>query len=212
MAETRTASVTVFAILNIVFGLLWLTCAGGEAVLESVVNDFRLKQGENPAVEKWQLRKRLERQFPLNPIYEVVAIGLGIGLAAVLVLAGIGLWKMRDWGRSLSLAWAVLTMLYRIGQLVYNATVLGPVTLKITQDYEAANQAVPLSFSVRVVAVMTMVTAFLIIYPAILLIFMLLPNTAEAFATTVKCQYSADRPNEDGNRDHHRQRHDQASE
>jgi hypothetical protein len=90
----RPASVTVFGVLNIVFGVLGLLSgAASLGIMIAVANGAfpdNAGLGEQPALMLWTL----------------AASALGIVFAIVLFASGIGLLRMRPWGRTAALAYA----------------------------------------------------------------------------------------------------------
>ena len=154
----RPAVVTVFGILNIVFAALALSCMPftllfllmperlgifGVAMLE-------VREGA-PAYHAWLVASNV----------------LGILAAVVLLFAGIGLLKMKSWGRSVSIGYAIFDMLRSGAGLVFTyAYVVAPVMREENQSpFAAAEMMSDLAGG-----------CIALIYPVVLLSFLAYPS------------------------------------
>ena len=88
-------SVTVFGILNIVFGLLGLFGTAFSAVALFAAG------GNNPF---------LVNQPPLVMTWMQFSIVLGGVASVVLLISGVGLLRLRPWGRTMAIGYAVYAM------------------------------------------------------------------------------------------------------
>jgi hypothetical protein len=92
----RPTSVTVFGVLNIVFGAL-----GVLGMIFSIASFFILPDnGKNPVIE-------ITRHSPGYAAWMKIAIPLGFLVCGVVIAAGIGLLKLKNWGRGLSVGYAI---------------------------------------------------------------------------------------------------------
>ncbi len=55
-------------------------------------------------------------------------------MSIALILLGLGLWKLKEWGRKGSIAYAVLSVFCTVGSSVYNTIYVIPQSLAITSQ------------------------------------------------------------------------------
>ena len=92
----RPTSVTVFAILNIVFAAFGLFGALASVMLFVAVG----ANSNNPVIQ-------VIRDNPAYAAWMKFSIVLGVAVAAVLLAAGIGLLMLKSWARIVSIAYAI---------------------------------------------------------------------------------------------------------
>ena len=98
----RPASIQIFAILNMVFGILGI-CGGFAAAVM-----FAIPQpAGNPALD-------LMANDPIYGTFNLVSMVVGVIMSIVLVAAGVGLHRYAMWGRNLSIAYAWYAILSMI--------------------------------------------------------------------------------------------------
>ena len=168
----RPTSVTVFGILNLVFAALGL-CGVAFAVMGLTVM-ANLPEGAdrppNPQLDALQ-----------NPAYmafNYASIGLGFLATIVLAIAGIGLLKLKSWGRSLSLGYAAYSVVMQIvGVVVSYIFLIQPAMALAEQgnDPQAQGQMVGAIVGGAVGGCIGLV------YPILLAFFMFRPNVKAAF-------------------------------
>ncbi len=164
----RPASVTVFGILNLVFGLLGLCgTAGSVAVL------FLMPQ--NPNVRNPVLD--LMADSPVYRLFNQVMIGLGCIAAIVLIVAGIGLLQTRPWGRTLSIGYSLYAILSGILGLAMSFVFL---VKPLLDQANAAGGGPEQAAAIGGMIGGLFGGCFGMIYPIVLLIFMCRRNVAEA--------------------------------
>lgn len=101
---TAPASITVFGVLNLVFGALGV-CGVLFAVLGLVLQNMDIpQQPQNQGVE-------VLNQHPIYGPFQTVNVGINFVMTFVLLLAGIGLLKKRSFGRTLSNTYGVFAIL-----------------------------------------------------------------------------------------------------
>jgi hypothetical protein len=159
----RPTSVTVFGILNIVtagFGMFMAitSCALFLAPADSNNPSIRMLY-ENPAYAAWLK----------------LCIPLGLLSCTVLLVAGIGLLCLKSWARTVSIAYAIYDICMHILSTAVSSIFLFQPFLKNHQDSEAAATAM-----FGLIGGGTAVCLGLI-YPILLLVFMLRPTVAAAF-------------------------------
>ena len=161
----RPTSVTVFGVLNIVFAVF-----GIFGLIVSVVLFLPQTHSNNPVIQL----------IHDNQAYAAwLKFSLALGLVAVVVKlsAGIGLLRLKPWGRQLSIIYAI----YAIGMVIVGAVVnyfflLRPLLEQAQQKHrpEAAG-------AIGAAIGGTFGSCFGLIYPILLLVFMTRPVVVAAF-------------------------------
>jgi hypothetical protein len=201
----RPGPVTACAVLFFVFGGLGLV---GSVCSLGVFGFFAsfLSSPPPPApgqpnfVELWKL---FDQRAPSFKYYIFISLGIGLVLCLIEVIAGVGLMKMRYWGRRLGLFYGFATIVLALGAAWYSFTILNPAMKAWQQDMQKWMQAEtqkaakaagggppppapppPAFASNPLVDAMgsVMGTAINLIYPIVVLILLLLPSTGKAFA------------------------------
>jgi len=192
MPQTRPPAVTVIAILNLVFGALWLLCGLASLGMQAsgmqnmFMNMGNVNPGNNPQLAKQEeIRKQvMEFSGKMNSSPLEYASHLQyIVLSALLIISGIGLLKMAPWGRALALLYATLSILSNLALVIMMFVVSVPLVQEFadklaTQGQEAQMMAFFMKFGVYVGIALP---AASLIYPAIVLILLLRPPVAAAF-------------------------------
>lgn len=99
-ASRRPTSVTVFGVLNIVFGAMGVLCSPF-ALLVLLAPQF-IPQPSGGNSEAY-----LVTHSPLMRAWDIGSTVIGIVASAVLLAAGIGLLSLKPWGRRLSIGYAI---------------------------------------------------------------------------------------------------------
>jgi hypothetical protein len=163
----RPVSVTVFGVLNIVFGALGVI---GVIAVIVITYILPLPTANNPVLE-------ITRNSPGYALWMDVALPLGLLATGVSVAAGIGLLKLKNWGRTLSIGYAIYSIVAGvIGSMVNYIFVMQPLM------EQASHKSGPEAAGLIGAAIGgTFGTCFGMIYPVLLLIFMLRPKVVAAF-------------------------------
>jgi hypothetical protein len=161
---SRPTSVTVFGILNLVFAGLGL-CGLCFSLIPLLAMDAIPNQPPNPVIE---LMKENQAYFT----FTMVQTALGFDATVVLGVAGFGLLNMRPWGRQLSIVYGVYAIVSGIVGIIASwIWLIGPLM-------ERGDMAGPEKAG-------AMFGAFGgclgLIYPILLLIFMMRSNVVQAF-------------------------------
>ncbi|MBI4559132.1 MAG: hypothetical protein HY706_16225 [Candidatus Hydrogenedentes bacterium] len=108
-------------------------------------------------------------------VWNVISTAFGFVASALLIAAGVGLFLLKPWARTLSIGYTI----YAIASVVVGAVITWLVFIpEITKEIGAQTPA-PM---VPMMAVsMSFGTCAGLVYPILLLIFMLLPKVASAF-------------------------------
>jgi uncharacterized membrane protein len=160
----RPTAVTVFGVLNLVFGGLGLLCTP-----LSAIGLFLPVQPENP----------MSRIFEENPgyrLYLIVSAGVGILAALVLIAAGIGLLKMKPWARLTAIGYSIYGIVTGVVGIIVSAIFLfEPLMIQArSQGPEAFAAIMGLTGGMAG-------GCFGLVYPILLLIFMTRPKVRNAF-------------------------------
>lgn len=163
----RPTSVTVFGILNIVFaalGFFGVLAMGALLFLPQPANS------PNPVIQ-------LIHDNSAYAAWVEISTVLGAFSISVLLVAGIGLLKMRSWARILSIVYAIYSIVMIIVSTVVNFFLLVQPLLA-----QAKSQSGPAAAGAIGGAIGgTIGGCFGVIYPICLLVFMLLPKVSAAF-------------------------------
>jgi hypothetical protein len=181
-------AVLVIAILHLVFGGLGLLCtvcgglmdlAGAQKALAQAGDAQQQQMAQQQRRKEVTERVHMER-IPLYQAYSVTNRVLSTLFCIVLVAAGIGLLLMQSWARWLSVGYAVLSILTNMGVFVYT------IAFFIPADHEAFRRLPPQSDQEQLAYNIANVVApagpcVMMLYPAVVLIVLLLPSVGAAF-------------------------------
>ena len=161
----RPASVNVLGILNIVFAGF-----GVLGLMTSIVMFYLPGNSTNPVI-----KMMLE-----NPTYAAwlkLCIPLGLLSCLALLAAGIGLLRLRSWARTLSIAYAIYAIVFGLVGTVVNFLFLVRPFLEQGRQQQGPEAMGAIGGAIGGV----IGGCFGLIYPVVLLIFMLRPKVAAAF-------------------------------
>ena len=166
MAGARPTAVTVFGVLNIVFGALGLLGTPFSAMV------LAASDARNPVVVVLRENAGYRAWFILGHC-------LGVVVAIALVVTGIGLLKLKPWARKASIAYGIYAIAMGVIGFIVNAVYLfGPLMERARQAHGAeAGAAIGGTIGGALGGCLALV------YPVLLLIFMTRPNVAAAFRT-----------------------------
>ncbi|MEI6211425.1 MAG: hypothetical protein WCR06_07340 [bacterium] len=160
--QARPTVVTVFGILNIVFGAMGLVC-----MPISLLMTFAMPVQGNPFLQAM-------RDNPLLHVWTYVSGVLGLFGCSVLLAAGIGLLKVKPWARLASIGYGIFAIVAGLIGLVIQLLVMVPLLRDAPSGPAGA-------------AVFGGVVGGVIggcvgqIYPILLIIFMMRPTVKAAF-------------------------------
>jgi hypothetical protein len=165
----RPTSVTVFGVLNIAFGAL-----GVVGIIFAFATLMLLPDsGNNPILG-------IMRSNPGYALWMKIAIPIGFLACGVTIVAGIGLLKLKNWGRLLSIGYAIWAIGWGLLGMVINFfCVMQPLMAQASQKSgpEAATM-------IGAAIGGTVGGCFGMIYPVVLLIFMTRPKIVAAFQSS----------------------------
>ncbi len=162
----RPTSVTVFAVLNIgfaVFGIL--------GMLASLILFLPQADSNNPVVQ-------LIRDSPAYAAWLKFSIGLGAVVCVALLAAGIGLFLLKPWARVLSIGYGIYAIVMGIAGTVVNYFLLMRPMLEQAQHKHGPEEAAAIGGAIGG----TIGGCLGLVYPILLLIFMMRANVVAAFA------------------------------
>jgi len=193
MNRERPTVLLVMAILNFVFGGLFIIC--GLCGMGSVLFTGALFKGMSSATKgttgpgQPDVFGEMSRVFDTIPGYYPVQIGsmlLLIVLNIVLVVAGIGLLQMKPWARWLSVGYGAASIVLQFVIMLYAIFVMQPAMEKWAQDFATRMGGQPAPGMSANSAMSSMGSCFSFFlysaYPVALIIVMLLPAVGAAFA------------------------------
>jgi hypothetical protein len=202
-------------VLNIVFGSLYLLCnlcLGGLLLLMfgGSIDAKAFPGGINPFKDMWDFMQVEVPAFAVVTIGEIIA---NFALSVMLIIAGIGLLKVQSWGRALSIAYGVLTILVKLADIAFTIAVVNPATERWQQDFQRRHGVAMagqgdaymnnIGWLVGVILSMG--------YGVVLLIMMLLPSVSAALAGPSRTEeYDLDRRDDlDDDLERERRRHEE---
>ncbi len=182
MQQTRPTAVLVIAVLHLVGGSLGLFGAvcGGSMQL---AGGSRMFASGAQAKQQAELQERMESQLPGYKVLQYGGMGAGLVLSLLMLGGGLGLLGMKPWARTLSMIYAVLSILNHIFTLIYSLAFTLPAMRTALAEERAQNpQLAPMVAMIETVMTGGLFIGFLfIIYPIVVLIIMLRPSIAAAF-------------------------------
>jgi len=181
MTKKRPVGVMVFAILNVIFGVLGVfggLCSGISMLANTAIQSqaAQMQKGPSPVLDPVKLQKDMEARVPGYVAIQWVQVVLGMVLSCVLITCGIGLFTMGNWARKLTIAYCVISMLVHLGYTVHNIVVVRPA---IDEAMLQQPMHIPGWVFVGFALLIGLVS---ITYAVVMLIYMAMPGTARAFS------------------------------
>jgi hypothetical protein len=164
----RPTGVTVFAILNVLFGLTGIL--GVILSWAILMLGDRINLGPNPVMDALRDNEAFR-------LYNLVMGAIGLGFSVALLASGFGLLKMRSWARTVALVYAVYTIFATvIGAFANYQFIYRPVMERAAGQQNAEQLAI----------ISGMIGGFAgacvaLILPFAILIYFLRPSVKQAF-------------------------------
>ena len=165
----RPTAVTVFGILNIIFAALGIFGVLASVMLFMAVGN----SSNNPVIQ-------IIHDNPAYAAWMKISIVLGLLASGVLLAAGIGLLKLRPWARTLSIIYAIYALVMVLVGSVVNYIFLVQPMLQQAQQKQGPEAAGAIGGAIGGM----FGSCFGLIYPVLLLIFMMRANVVAAFRGT----------------------------
>lgn len=165
----RPQAVTVFGILNIIFAVLGVVGMIGTLAMFSVSAN-----SDNPII-------KVMRESPGYATWMKFTIPIGIITCMLLAAAGIGLLRLKPWGRKLSIGYAIYAIVFTTISTAINFLFLFRPLIEEAQQRQGPEAAGAIGGAVGA----SFGGCFGLIYPIILLIFMMRPKIVAAFRAPV---------------------------
>jgi hypothetical protein len=184
MMRHRPALVLTMGIINLVFGTLALLC-GCLATFGQVMT-LQTSGGPppGPANPNLDVAMYIEKQVPGHTAIEIVTCVV-ITLGALIVIAdGVGLILMHPWARWTAIGYAAIVIFYNLAYIVFKVAFVHPAaSTYVRTNMGGMNaQSAMVGFNVAFFLVLGFQTGLLILHASALLLVMLLPGVAAAFA------------------------------
>jgi hypothetical protein len=174
------------AVMNLVLGSLLLLCYLFNSVTTLLQSSGARNNpgfggpGNDMAVK---LEREMEASVPGYRGIQVAQSLVGLALSILLLLSGIGMLNLKNWGRIGSIIWALLMILYEVGITGYHLAVLSPAMTRALRDVPMGPGGPPATMIVTITSVVIVFFALLFItYAIVLLLMMLRANVVAAFS------------------------------
>jgi len=161
----RPAIANVFGILNIIFG--------GVGFLGALLNSLNL----NTAAAA---RNPIMKSVVENPTYTQfikISVPLGVLAGICLVVSGIGLLKVANWGRKLAIGYGIYAIAFAVMSMSVLYVVMVAPMIEKASHAEGPDKVILIFAAVGGL----LGGAFSLVYPTLLIIFMTRPKTVAAF-------------------------------
>jgi hypothetical protein len=191
MPPRRPTSVLVIAIFHFI--------VGGIGVMSDLCGTFAVAGGNKlfsglggpqQAQQTAELEKAMKEKVPGYEAYQIGILALSWLFDVALISAGVGLLRMKPWARTLSLVYAVISLLAKVFVAVYTILYLAPATAEAVKAAlppqgagpQAAQAQQVMSFATDIAKITAVATPFLsMIYPLAVLIVLGRPSIGAAF-------------------------------
>jgi hypothetical protein len=171
-------------------GVAMLAATGGNPMTGPTF-DFGNPQVAQQQKAQQEAIQRVMANVPFIKPFQIGTQVVNLTLSAVLLVAGIGLLAMRSWARWLSVAYAGVSIPVTLATMVYMGVYLLPAQQEMFRQMPTVNaqQAQMMQSMGQVMGPMTLFfQAFYFVYPAVVLIILLMPSVGAVFSG------KADRP------------------
>ena len=184
MSTPRPTSVTVIAVLLIVFGALGV-CGAIQAgsMLASGMKMEPAGEYSSVAIEWYKIgEKKLNERMPAHKAFTAAAALLDLGFSVAMLVAGVGLLKMESWGRRFTLAYAGLGLVKNIGVAAVNLLFIGPAMREALDELPIGYRVSTAPFLELSLALMRFGVIVPIAFQVVLLVIFRRPSIARLFS------------------------------
>jgi hypothetical protein len=195
MPRTRPTSVLVIAILQLVFGGLGMASSlcglAVPMVMKALVPPPPPGPGGVQPITQETMAEFFEQHVPGYQASQYLGTVMAFGLCGLMLASGMGLLRMRPWGRTLAIVFAILAILYLVFYFTYSLLYLTPAMTEFFRQALAQGQMGPgiqqqqqqafLNFMEVMMRIGNFLSLAFLIYPAVVLFILLRRNVAAAF-------------------------------
>src|SRR5262249_53287737 len=133
-----------------------------------------------------EAEKFVEQKVPYSGTIRIALPIVGLIAAVVMVISGLGLLQMKRWGRWLAIGDACFIIALTLAMIAFTVLVRGPALKEFAVEKGKdpnlqPHEKLALSILESSTAVQGLFNVAYLIYPAVVLIFMLLPSVSKAF-------------------------------
>jgi hypothetical protein len=190
MPSTRPTSITVIAILQLIFGgivVLFYVCSGlitlASPMLAGVKGQAQKNNQPGAAVTFEEGLEKAMADLPAAGVLRYVNYAVNGFLILAMIVGGIGLLRMHNWARVLTILYAVVSIADKVFDLIYSLMYEIPAVRAFLQTFHPANDQEKFMVNLLDVGIRLgpVIPVVLMIYPMIVLAYMLKRSNREAF-------------------------------
>jgi hypothetical protein len=163
------AGVMTIAIMQLVFGILWLPC--DLFTLSGANETLAIKMGGS---QQAQTQQEMQERIPYFKATTISVTVVDLILSILMIVSGVGLIRMRMWGRTVANGYAILSIIYRLGYTVYYAIVMLPIMNDIMEKQVAKTGGPGAPAATSIIQASSVVgvifSASIVVYPIIVLV------------------------------------------
>ena len=165
----RPTTVTVFGVLNIVFGVFALFGVFGGLALQAMTDDSK-----NPVL-------RIMHENPAYATWVKCTIPMGLLSFVLLIGTGVGLLRLDEWARKLSIAYGIYAILVDIAVAIANFLFVFRPMFESVSLTNGASDPAKTGGAIGAAVGGIMGGVFGLIYPVVLIVFMMRKEVVAAF-------------------------------
>jgi hypothetical protein len=142
--------------------------------------------GGTQTPQQQQLQDEMQKAMESGPAFKVVQCGqivLDLVISFTMIISGVGLLKLRPWGRNLSVIYALLSIALKIFGIVYALAFTMPAFNEFLRLHQPSNQEEQMVLGLmKTFSIFPPLIGLLfMIYPILVLVIMFRPAIAAAF-------------------------------
>jgi hypothetical protein len=186
MPTKRPAMVVIIALMQLGFGGMALLDRAATllGLPNLIVGSFNLGGSSGQGMSPLDMEAHYARTIPNYSLLQLALNLIGFLLGVLMVGSAVGLLRMRPWGRSCTILYALGSMLYNLGAALFTFVAVVPATLSFIDQMEKPSgpDADAIVAVTKVLFVgMHVLESLSIIYPTAVLMVMFRPSVRAAF-------------------------------